>query len=140
MCSGEHNEQATFEVASFFTLRLRIAQGKMHTGSRAVLSVHDLSPTSLYKNKEGVNLQPGGKAPPVVWSAVQTRGAGSHRSSAVNMGPSLALRYLKRMCALPFLLQVSSCGAESQRKQFAETRTPTFSHFVLARMRAGTRG
>ena len=53
MCSGEHNEQATFEVASFFTLRLRIAQGKMHTGSRAVLSVHDLSPTSLYKNKEG---------------------------------------------------------------------------------------
>ena len=45
----------------------------------------------------------------------------------------LGERYLSFMFTLLSLLQVSSCGAVSQRKQIAGTRTPTFGHFVLAR-------
>ena len=89
----------------------------------------------------GVNLPPGGKAPPVVRPAVQTRGAGSHRSSTVNRSlrkiEGLSSSYLKCSWFLLFLHRVSARGAWSQRERSAATQLLTCGHFVLARIRGG---
>ena len=109
-----------------------------------VLSITSAPLVFALETGNGVNLPPGGKAPPVVRPAVQTRGAGSHRSSTVNRSlrkiKGLSSSYLKCSWFLLFLHRVSARGAWSQRERSAATQLLTCGHFVLARIRAGTRG